>query len=364
MTDELRESLEEAVDAHDDDNNAEATPNAEIELDQSGEGTPNATPSPTGEEESPAPEGDPSLGAGEDKPTPDAAEPAPDDSGKPTDTPAAVADDKPLKAPIDYSPAAREQWSKVPHPVKKQILAREASMATAMQETSGNKRFVEAAQSAVAGHSGIMQAEGLRNPIEATSAYLETVSTLRNGTAHERAATVADIITKYGVDIGTLDQLLVSGGVPAQGQPVPAGTPMQDPRLDQLLRQMEAQNSQQEQQRTRQAGQDVQKFAETAEFLGDVRHQMADLIDVAAKNGRDMPLQEAYETACQLNPEIRGVLSTRAESERLKSASAVLGGKKAAAASLNGRKSGLSGNNENNSLHDTISEMWDNQSRA
>ena len=42
----------------------------------------------------------------------------------------------------------------------------------------------------------------------------------------------------------------------------------------------------------------VPDFAAGNEFLADVRLDMADLIDMAAKQGRPLNLQQAYDRAC------------------------------------------------------------------
>jgi hypothetical protein len=81
-----------------------------------------------------------------------------------------------LKAPINYSPAAREQWSKVPETVKKQILDRESHVAQAMEKTAHSNRYMQAAEKMSQQHANTLQAEGMQNPLEAADAYMQTVA--------------------------------------------------------------------------------------------------------------------------------------------------------------------------------------------
>ena len=48
----------------------------------------------------------------------------------------------------------------------------------------------------------------------------------------------------------------------------------------------------------------------------DVRNDMADLIENAERQGRQLSLEEAYETACWANPQIRNVKLTQANKKR------------------------------------------------
>ena len=47
------------------------------------------------------------------------------------------------------------------------------------------------------------------------------------------------------------------------------------------------------------------------EFYNDVRSDMADLLDMAANRGRQMSMQDAYNTACAAHPQISKVMAGR-----------------------------------------------------
>jgi hypothetical protein len=55
----------------------------------------------------------------------------------------------------------------------------------------------------------------------------------------------------------------------------------------------------------------VQEFSAKAEFLDDVREDMADLLEGAARRGVALTMEEAYDRACHMNPDIRRVLQQR-----------------------------------------------------
>jgi hypothetical protein len=86
---------------------------------------------------------------------------------------------------------------------------------------------------------------------------------------------------------------------------------------------------------------------------------MADLIDMAAKRGRDLPIQEAYDKACALNPEISSVITERARVETLLGNKTTLANKRNAASGLNGQQLGEGGGRAGMSMRDTLADAWD-----
>lgn len=245
------------------------------------------------------------------------------------------------KAPVDWGPKERENWSKVPRDIQARIVQREKDMAEAMANTKDARQTHDAFKQLSQSYAPIMAAEGVSDPMEAVKGLFDTVATLRMGTPQQKAQMVAQLIGNYGVDIQTLDSAL-AGEAPAAADPQQTQLQqMLDERLAPMNQLMEAINQAQTQQQTQtqeNAQASVREFAKTAEFLNDVRQDMADLIDMAASRGQDMSLEDAYKKACMMNPEISAVLAQREQEANIRANAQTMANKNAAASSVVGRQ--------------------------
>jgi phage I-like protein len=86
---------------------------------------------------------------------------------------------------------------------------------------------------------------------------------------------------------------------------------------------------------------------------------MADLIELASKQGRAMPFEEAYRKACSLNPQIAAVLEKRKADAALVSGKDRANGKRNASSSVPARGANVSENAGDKSLRGTITSIWD-----
>ena len=270
------------------------------------------------------------------------------------------------KPPLDWSPELREKWAGLPEGVKAQIAGREAQMAQAMQGTSQARRVAQEFTGVANRYGSVMAAEGVSNPVQMFDAVMQTVSELRMGSGQQKANKMAELIQTYGIDIKSLDDALagqISGDPQAQG-----GNPDLEAMLDQRMQpvndmmQRLANMQQQKQQASQlEAQQEVNDFSANAEFLQDVRHDVADLIDMATRQGREMSLEEAYKKACAMNPQISSVLSQREEQARLTGGQIGLAGKRNAGSSLRPGNVGGRVTKAPDTLHGSISAAWDEQ---
>jgi len=105
----------------------------------------------------------------------------------------------------------------------------------------------------------------------------------------------------------------------------------------------------------------VKTFGAQAEFLNDVRHDMADLIDLAHKHGRQLSLQEAYDRACAVHPEVSKVMETRKRQQSIVGNNSSIAAKRNAASSISGRMAGSGGVNSDMSTRDMLQAAWDSQ---
>jgi hypothetical protein len=160
-----------------------------------------------------------------------------------------------------------------------------------------------------------MAAEGTTDPIHAVRNLMQTAAVLRLGTPVQKADLVARLINVYGVDIKTLDTMLSNPSDPQIQQQTEVQKLLQQELapFKEFMNQQQMGRQTQQQQVQRQAQEAVEKFAQQAEFLDDpeIANTMADLLEVAAKRNRTLSMQDAYDQAVQLHPEISKVVAQR-----------------------------------------------------
>ena len=164
------------------------------------------------------------------------------------------------------------------------------------------------------------------------------------------------------VFIKTLDNILTGQGAPANVQ---RQTDVQQqigaalaPFQQYMSREKQRQDYTQQQERNEVNG-TLNAFAADPqnEFYNDVKMEMADLLDMASNRNREMTLAQAYEKACQLNPEIYGIIQGRSGAKSVAE-------KRHAAASISGTLGGPGGGTEPGDMRGAIEDAWANAGRA
>lgn len=268
---------------------------------------------------------------------------------------------KGINAPIGFSPESREQWGKVPDVVKAQVHKREQDIAAAMANTAEARRSHAEITKLADNYAPVLAAEGASTPMQAISTLFKTVAELRMGTPAQSAQRMAGLIKHYNINIKMLDEVL-SGEISDDTRQGSEFERILDDRLapvQDLLRSNAAREKASATASQDAVNQELQTFAETAEFLGDVRNDMADLIDLASKRGRKMSFEEAYKKACAMSPEISKVIDERAAAEKLKNNGQRLRNKRNVASSIPQHSASGSSSKGTESLRDTLSAAWD-----
>lgn len=272
-----------------------------------------------------------------------------------------------IKAPIDWGPQDRESWSKIPRHLQEKVMSREKELNTMLQTTADARKTHEQMGHLSTKYGAALAGAGVgNNPLEAADMLFSTVSNLRMGSPIQKAQIIADMISSFGVDVSVLDSALVGAAPPPEQQQNHTIEQMINQRLAPFEQQMGQQRSlqqQQEQQGRESAMSEVQQFSQQAEFLNDVRHDMADFIDMAAKNGQELTIEQAYQKACVLNPQIQSVLQKRADTARITGASNDMASKRTASSSIVGDRIGGGSNGAAGSMRDTLSSAWDMQGK-
>jgi hypothetical protein len=180
-----------------------------------------------------------------------------------------------------------------------------------------------------------MDAYGVKDPVDAIGPLLATRAALEVGTPTQKAQLVANLIHQFGVDIASLDNFLANGPAPQPQQAPPVQPqnyfdPTQHPALQPLFSLAEQFKGYQ-QQKVEAAVAEVSSL----EHFDAVREDMADVLERAHKAGRLMTMQDAYNRAVAMNPDIEPVArppTTVTTSE----AAAILAKSRKAATSVSG----------------------------
>jgi DNA-binding ferritin-like protein len=232
-------------------------------------------------------------------------------------------DDKPTRSPIDkapqsWKPAAKAVWKDLPPAAREEVVRRERQVTQVLGESAQARQLVNQFTDMIQPYRARIESTGLP-PLQAVNELLKADHLLTTSPPAKRAQFMASLIKEYGVDIRELDNALA-------GQP--AADPTAD-RLEQMVAQrlqpfqqfVQQQARQAELQRQAEAAQTNQTIqsmaADTAKFphFYDVKDDMADLIEMQARRGQYMTLEQAYSRAVSMNPELTAQSARRQAAE-------------------------------------------------
>jgi hypothetical protein len=231
-----------------------------------------------------------------------------------------------LRAPASWRPGAREHWAKLPPDVQQEVVRRETEVTRAVKESANARDALAHVQGVLGPFSHNIGASGT-DALGMMQNLFQADNALRHGSVAEKATVIANIIKSYGVDLVTLDSVL------AGQAPTSDPTTMMAERLRRELRaemqpvmqyfsQMQGQRERTLSEINSNASGEVQMFQneEGHEFFDDVRDLMADIIDLHTQRGATIGLQDAYDRAIKIHPQVSEILAKRAESERASAA--------------------------------------------
>jgi hypothetical protein len=247
------------------------------------------------------------------------------------------------RAPASWRPDVREHWGQLPEPVRAEIQRREVEVQRTLQESAEARKAYDAVMRTVAPYEAFIRAEG-SNPIQAIDNLMATAAKLRTGTAPELASMVAGIVNQFGIGrfgngfIQSLDAAL-AGQSPVVDPQQAAMEQVLNQRLapvQQMLTQFQ-QAQQMQQERVAQAAQsEVEQFLDRAEFGNDVREDMADIMETAARRGQNISLSDAYKKACLMNDRVLSVLRARKQAKSAQTQTQAAQRARSAAVSVSG----------------------------
>lgn len=227
-----------------------------------------------------------------------------------------------LKPPQGWKPAMREKFDALPEDVQREVLRREVDIAKGMELAAEARRFKQDFDTKCAPYQAEMASRNV-NAMDAFDNYLSTAYKLRHAPPQEKAALVGGLIQQYGIDIGILDQVLtnqVQASQPGEGYNGAVPDPSVTAAINQALQPYQQFMQSQQNQAIRTAEQtqgeittEVTTFREDPanEFYEDVRPDMANLLEAAAMRNTQMTLQEAYDRAILLRPDLAEIVAQR-----------------------------------------------------
>ena len=264
------------------------------------------------------------------------------------------------KPPVSWNAEAREAWKSVPKEARAYIHEREKQFVEGLRRSGGDAKRAQAMDQVLQPYGQYLAMNGGAAP--ALSSLLQAGANLQMGSPVQKAQMVAKLIEQYGVDINTLDNVLVGQAPPErvqQSSDVQRAVQEAVAPYRQMLDQFQNGQKAQAQQFQGRISQTLQQFSSDPknEFYSDVKMDMADILDMAANRGTTMDLQTAYERACKLNPQISRIIETRLKSEEVAR-------KRPATASIHGTKGGDGGGGSGYDIRSAIEDAWDSAGRV
>jgi hypothetical protein len=273
------------------------------------------------------------------------------------------------RAPQSWKKEAKGEWANMPLHVRQEIHKREAEINRALAQSAPDRQLAENFKQSVQPFMARLQANGI-DPLTATRNLFEADHRLATGHPRDRAQYAAQLIFEYGIDIADLDAALaplVNGNkqqsAAAQGMPDISAIVQQ--QLQQALAPIMQERQQMQQRSQREIEQTVEQMSLDPKypFFDEVREDMADLIDLAAKRGVALSLEDAYTRAVRANPDTFGQLERQSTVNAAAQAHQAAMRAKAAASSVSGSPAGGGGqhNGGDGSLRSTIEAAFGGQ---
>jgi hypothetical protein len=247
------------------------------------------------------------------------------------------------KPPRDVPIMLRSHWTALTPEWRQHISETHQKLAKVEEQYQPSVEFTGRFLRTIQPFQQAIQIEAQGDPIAAVQGLMEVANTLRFGSPVEKANRLAAIISHYGVDIDTLDKAL-EGSIKGQPLQQPAGFNPQVIRqavqqeLAPLLQGAQQRRQEQTQKLATEIQSEFEKFAADPknEYFEDVRMLMADVLEVAEKQGYQMSNEDAYQRACMLHPEVSKIMLARQRDQSAQNLTQAAQRAKAAAVSVKG----------------------------
>jgi hypothetical protein len=320
--DDLRSALEEAFNEQEQAEQPETEDRGSVEDSKEPVGTPateSAEPESTEEADTP-----PSK---EDKPRDEKGK-FTKVEGKPPVEPERTQDSATkFRAPDSWDQKAKVHWDKLPPDVQQEVARRERDMVMTLQNTAGQRRLADDFVRTINPFMVFLNAENV-HPLEAVRQLFGQAAILRIGTPAQKAQLVANVVKTFSVPIKDLDAALVGEEIPDQEGKIAQIIQQQLAPVNQFMQQVGQLRQEHYQRVDSDLDQEIETFAadKLNEYFYDVKDDMADIMEMAARQGRNVTLKQAYDRACKMNESVQERVSAkkREAAEKAKMASTSL----------------------------------------
>jgi hypothetical protein len=260
-----------------------------------------------------------------------------------------------LQPPSSWRANVRDQFAALPAEVQEEVLRRESDFHKGIEQYRTDADYGRNLKSVFAPYQQDFASLGV-NETQAVSSLLQTERTLRLGTPEQKLAIFQSMASSYGVPV---EALVSDDGDVRQTAMLNAQLTS---RLNQLEQQLHGFTTAQQSQVQAQVTDSITKFASDPanKWFSDVREDMGRLLE----GGIAADLQDAYDKACNMRPDIRAAIAAQqqreADEKRQKEAQQrVIQAKKSA--SVNVRQSGPKpvASNAPRTIDDTLREVYD-----
>lgn len=263
-----------------------------------------------------------------------------------------------IKAPASWSASAREVWGNLDPIAQAEVNKREAEINQALTTTGEARKHYEEFNQTVSPFEGLMRAEGA-TPMQAVQTLLGTAATLQTGSPQAKAERIAGLIQHYGVDLRTLDSLL-AGEMPEDNS-MSQFESMLNQRMAPMNEFLNQQQNQQQQfaySQQQEANTEWETFKNTHDFATDLQTEMADWLTMAAQKGQSMTIDQAYEKAIMMNPEIQQIIQQRKSANEASAQSKKIRQKEGASVSMRGGGAMQQGAPAPQSRREALEQAW------
>jgi hypothetical protein len=206
--------------------------------------------------------------------------------------------------------------------VRQEVMKRERETTKVLGETAQVRQFANQFQQITAPYQARIASLGL-DTLGAVHELLKGDYLLATSPKTQKAQLMAKLITDYGVDIMELDSALAGKG-PADPVDSQVEKLLQE-RLapfQQYIANQQRQAQEYEQHSQKEVNQTIESMEDNPKYphFSTVRLDMADAIDLAAKRGLYLTLDQAYNRAIAMNPEVSGQVAAQQQADARKTA--------------------------------------------
>ena len=217
------------------------------------------------------------------------------------------------KAPLGWTPAARQKFATLPPEVRQAVVKREQDINRKLEQQAPRVKYAAAMDEIVSPFRGLYQAAGA-DERQAVSNALKAQAMLHTGTPAQKAKLVAQLVTQYSISPNDLADALEGNELPES--PTDAISKVLTAELAPVKEFMSRQQQQTTEQARQSAEKAVQDWAKDRPYFDELREDMADAVDQATQLGKTLTLDEAYRMALIGRPEVASAIEQDTQAQR------------------------------------------------